>query len=110
MAAFDDVKKVIKENPDMNKNIMLESVYVDAKKQIQDFINQKVGEKQEELNSYHSMCKFLFDLKLPEYSKGYQLQQELIKEYNEVIKYNNEELTKVSGENNLVQIRTMDEN
>lgn len=110
MAAFDDVKKVIKENPDMNKNIMLESVYVDAKKQIQDFINQKVGEKQEELNSYHSMCKFLFDLKLPEYSKGYQLQQELIKEYNEVIKYNNEELTKASGENNLVQIRTMDEN
>lgn len=109
ISAMDDAKKSLKENPDMQRSLMLSSIHSSVVQQIQEHINDGLQDKQAGLNALHSVYKFLLGLKLPEYSKGYQQQQQLAKEYADLLKYNNEQLTSVSVGSDAISIRNVNE-
>ena len=69
---------------------------------------EEVRELQSYLDIVNLIYKFLGDLNLPEYSKGYKDQQRLVKEQQELIEYNNRVLTQVSKDTEGVAIEDKD--
>ncbi len=108
MEAMDEAKKALKENPDMQRSLMLGSIHGSVVQQIQEYVNEDLQEKQGSLNALHTIYKFLLGLKLPEYSDGYKMQQQLSKEYTDLLRYNNEQLKKVSEGSDAISVRSID--
>lgn len=101
-AAMDDAKAGIKDNPDMPRTTILAGINSTVLKEIQDYVNEDLEEKQDGLSEIHKLYKFLLQLRLPEYSKGYKLQRALEAEYKDLLEYNNNLLNTVSAENESV--------
>ena len=99
---MDDAKAGIKDNPDMPRTTILAGINSTVLKEIQDYVNEDLEEKQDGLSEIHKLYKFLLQLRLPEYSKGYKLQRALEAEYKDLLEYNNNLLNTVSAENESV--------
>lgn len=104
MQAMDDTKTSLKENPEMQRSLLVGSIHSSVLHQIQEYVNEGLQEKQEKLNSLHSIYKFLLGLKLPEYSDGYKQQQQLAKEYTDLLRYNNEQLNAVTATSDSISV------
>lgn len=108
MDAMDAAKKSLKENPEMQRSLMIGSIHSSVAQQIQEHINDELQEKQGKLSALHIIYKFLLGLKLPEYSDGYKQQQQLAKEYADLLRYNNEQLKAVSAGSDAIAIKSVD--
>jgi hypothetical protein len=101
VATLDDMAKCVKENPAMQPSLLLDAVNLTVIKEIKSALKDEVSAKQENITSIISLYKFLSALRLPEYSDGYKLQQQLMVEFNDFLKYNNEKISAVLEGNTL---------
>ena len=92
--ALDEAKEMILENPDLPKSVIFTQKTNDALVQIQDSINKQIKENQDYLNVINLFYDFLIDLHLPEYSKGYKIQQEIQNDYKLLKQYNQDVMMK----------------
>lgn len=108
LAALDDLKTVIKENPEMAKSVLYDSIHSQVLSECQGLIRDDLEEKQGYINSVYSLYKFLLALRLPGYSEGYRLQQQLQTDYDAILKYNNTVLTAAqSGDGSVVKLKNV---
>lgn len=109
MAALDDIKKVIKENPEMSRSVMVSSINGQAMQEIQDYINDSLKELQANTNSVNSLYKFLLDLRLPEYSEGFKMQEKLRAEFAELNAYSTAQMYKAVQDNANMRVGLINE-
>lgn len=104
LKALDETKNVIDNNPDIPKSALLNQYYTDAMLDIQKKTNEDIQESQQQLNLINTMYQFLGQVHLPEYSKGYKIQQDIINEYKDLTEYNNRVIGEVSDSNENIVI------
>lgn len=104
--SLDKTKQFIQEHPDIQKSAVLSQEYADGVTNVQADANDKIKQYQEYLNSVNLIYNCLKGVHLPEYSKGYKIQQDMIKEQNELLKYNNEVLSAATAGNPDIEVTT----
>lgn len=104
LQSLDETKDIIDNNPDIPKSALLNQYYRDAMLDIQKKTNEDIKEPQEYLNLINVMYQFLGQVHLPEYSKGYKIQQDIKNDYKDLTEYNNRVIGEVSDSNSNVVI------
>ena len=104
LQSLDETKDIIDNNPDIPKSALLNQYYRDAMLDIQKKTNEDIKEPQEYLNLINVMYQFLGQVHLPEYSKGYKIQQDIKNDYKDLTEYNKRVIGEVSDSNSDVVI------
>lgn len=96
LKAFDEGRKFISEHPDLPRNILLSQKLNDTFAEMNNKMNTAIQANQSYVKAVNQIYKFLLDIHLPEYSKGYKIQQELRQDFEDLAEYHNTTLTKAT--------------
>ena len=103
LKALDKGRKFIYENPGLPRNILMSQKMNEIFEVMNETMNKEIQSNQSYLNNINQVYKFLLDLHLPEYSKGYKIQQELREDFENLADYNNDALNNATvGLNDII--------
>ncbi|MCD8377444.1 MAG: hypothetical protein LUB59_01500 [Candidatus Gastranaerophilales bacterium] len=109
LTSLDDSKKFMIENPDIDKKAILLGNYNKVLTETGEEINDFIAAEQEYLDEVYLLYNFLLDIHLPEYSKGYKLQQQMKQDYAGIIAYNNTVLSPILSNDAGIEVTSIDE-
>jgi len=109
LESMDEAKTTMVQNPGVPRSVLLAQYMNNALTEISTNANKEIEQNQNDLKVVNLMYKFLTDLHLPEYSKGYKIQQELKSDYENIQKYNQKVLSEAAQNNDSVIIKTKDD-
>ncbi|MCR5266263.1 MAG: hypothetical protein K6E29_06690 [Cyanobacteria bacterium RUI128] len=96
--ALDDGVNFIKAKPEVTKSVIMQHRMNDAFSEVNDKVTEEIKEIQSYINIVNLIYKFLDELSLPEYSKGYRDQQKAKKDHMTLVEYNNKVLRQLAVE------------
>ena len=98
LEALDKGLEFIKQKPEVTKSVIMQTCINDAFSSANDKVMEEVKELQSYVNIVNLIYKFIGELKLPEYSKGYKDQQAAKKNHEALLEYNNKVLRQLAVE------------
>jgi len=105
LAAINNAKKLIKQNPDIPKETILTQALSYSNEQTQNILNQQIGILQEHLNVVHNTHRFINKLDVPDYSDAVKSREIFNEKYNKFVEYNNQSLINLSNSNSSVSCK-----
>ena len=104
LSTLDGLKPLISKNTGLLPSLFVDNYLNTLLPEISDQTNAEIADIQSDLSSYELLYSFLLDLNLPEYSKGYKMQQELQKSYEKFVGYYTKNMQTLSNLDGSVQI------
>lgn len=104
LSALDETKELIKESSEQTRSEILTASVNKALAALNEQSANSISEQQQYFDIVNLIYNFLLELQFPANSKGKDLQSKVYKEQQELIKYNNEQLTKLASENSDLQM------
>jgi hypothetical protein len=98
LQAMDKMKQTLSDNSEITPQILIAQVYPETIQSMSDSMNSKLEDTQDKLNAIDLVYKFLLDLHLPTYSRGYKIQQKLKNDYSDLTAYNDMMVEKLANE------------
>lgn len=93
---FDEIKTFIDEHPDVPRTVISGQKINHTYEYMNQKINNQIKDCQDYINMVNLIYKFLTDIHLPDYTKGYKIQQEILKDYENLADYNNRVINEAS--------------
>lgn len=106
LKSLDELKQYLEENPNIPKSSVSSQMLTEMLEEVGNKTNENIKTYQSQLDAINLIYQFIGGVNLPEYTKGYKIQQDIIKSYNDLMAYNNKVMSEAAGENSDIEIMT----
>ena len=101
---LEEAKKMIRENPDIPKSLVINQALNSALSYVGEATNNDLTKLQTDLKNLSIIYDLIQSLDIPEYSPAKKYREEIDKKYTEIINYNEEILSKAAQTSNIVTL------
>lgn len=101
---LEEAKKMIRENPDIPKSLVINQALNSALSYVGEATNNDLTKLQTDLRNLSIIYDLIQSLDIPEYSPAQKYREEIDKKYTQIINYNEEILSKAARTSDIVKL------